>query len=76
MMGAGISPERAAQVFPIYQQPVSPLQGFFLRRFNPGLRPLRALRPGLCYSALSALEFAPPTEFLDGPSNIAPHQNG
>ena len=34
---------------------VPPLQGSFLPRPNPGLRPLCGLRPGLCWAALSAL---------------------
>ena len=37
------------------QKPASPLQGFLSLRSNPGLRPLRGLRPGLCSAALSAL---------------------
>ena len=35
---------------------VSPFQGLALMAHNPGLRPLRGLRPGLCCFAASRLD--------------------
>jgi hypothetical protein len=38
-------------------QTAPPLQGLYLLDANPVFRPLRGLRPGLCYVALAALVF-------------------
>jgi hypothetical protein len=40
---------------PCKGETVPPLQGFRALLYNPGPRPLRSLRPGLCCIALSAL---------------------
>ena len=48
-----ISPERAAQ---LRSFAASPFQGFYHGCSNPGFRLLRSLHPGLCCSALSALD--------------------
>jgi hypothetical protein len=55
---AGTSPVGAARDFLSHIKTCIALTGLFSLLLNPGFRSLRALHPGLCRAALSALGFA------------------
>jgi hypothetical protein len=53
--GGETNPERAAQVFALFNNLCPPCRAAAQSIPNPGFRPLRRLHPGLCCFALSAL---------------------